>query len=410
FLTTGLPEILNGNGETDKTTNTMLIGEILTQYTYDVVHVQEDFNYHATLYEYDTHPYRTATSGGVPFGSGLNTLSNYDWIDFSRTKWGECSDASENDCLTPKGFTFMRVRLEEGVYVDFVNLHADAGIEEGDEEARTANIQQVADYIATWSIGNPIVIMGDTNSRYTRAEDNIPTIVSEGGLTDAWVEFAENGVPPAAGSDALICADDTIATSITQCEIVDKVLYRASTNINLVATGFYYDTDRFVNSTGGVLTDHQAVRVEFAWTWGTYRQSDLYGGPHGTWFNDVGSLPSNPALSSITLHGGNRLDAVSFTLKDGTVLTHGGSGGDASSLTLASDEYVISAKLCWGKYNDETRNFYAQLTTSTGKTVTTGVETDDCGTASAPDGYGIVGMYGQDGDEMDQLGWIYASI
>lgn len=142
--------------------------------------------------------------------------------------------------------------------------------------------------------------MGDTNSRYTRAEDNIPTIVSEGGLTDAWVEFAENGVPPAAGSDALICADDTIATSITQCEIVDKVLcvwifsaceafmnsslpnrYRASTNINLVATGFYYDTDRFVNSTGGVLTDHQAVRVEFTWTWGTYRQSDLYGGPHG---------------------------------------------------------------------------------------------------------------------------------
>lgn len=80
----------------------------------------------------------------MPFGSGLNTLSNYDWIDFSRTKWNECSDASENDCLTPKGFTFMRVRLEEGVYVDFVNLHADAGVEEGDEEARTSNIQQVS--------------------------------------------------------------------------------------------------------------------------------------------------------------------------------------------------------------------------------------------------------------------------
>lgn len=38
----------------------------------------------------------------------------------------------------------MRVRLEEGVYVDFVNLHADAGVEEGDEEARTSNIQQVS--------------------------------------------------------------------------------------------------------------------------------------------------------------------------------------------------------------------------------------------------------------------------
>lgn len=66
--------------------------------------------------------------------------------------------------------------------------------------------------------------MGDTNSRYTRTEDNIPTLVSEGGLTDAWVEFAENGVPPAAGANASVCPDDTIATSITECEIVDKVL------------------------------------------------------------------------------------------------------------------------------------------------------------------------------------------
>lgn len=87
----------------------------------------KDFNYHAYIYETDTHPYRTATSGGVPFGSGLNTLSNFDWINFERVKWETCSDASSADCLTPKGFTFMRAVVDDGIYVDLYNLHADAG-------------------------------------------------------------------------------------------------------------------------------------------------------------------------------------------------------------------------------------------------------------------------------------------
>jgi hypothetical protein len=34
---------------------------------------------------------------------------------------------SSADCLTPKGFTFMRLKLAEGVFIDAVNLHADAG-------------------------------------------------------------------------------------------------------------------------------------------------------------------------------------------------------------------------------------------------------------------------------------------
>jgi len=37
------------------------------------------------------------------------------------------SNASGADCLTPKGFTFMRMVVSEGVYVDFYNLHEDAG-------------------------------------------------------------------------------------------------------------------------------------------------------------------------------------------------------------------------------------------------------------------------------------------
>ncbi len=44
-----------------------------------------------------------------------------------RIKWDDCSNASGDDCLTPKGFTFMRLQVDDGVYIDTYNLHADAG-------------------------------------------------------------------------------------------------------------------------------------------------------------------------------------------------------------------------------------------------------------------------------------------
>ncbi|CAE6400504.1 unnamed protein product [Rhizoctonia solani] len=388
----GLPEILNGNGESgDKTTNTMLIGQDFAKYNYGVIHVQEDFNYHATLYQYDTHSYRTATSGGVPFG---------------RIKWDTCSNASESDCLTPKGFTFMRLRIDEGVYIDFINLHADAGTEAGDETARTANIKQVADYINANSAGNAVIIFGDTNSRYTRSEDNIRLFSTQNGLTDAWVQ-AIGGIPPAAGSDALVCPNG-VPTDI-KCEVVDKIFFRGSKFMTINSSGFYYDTARFLSTDLATLTDHNPIRVEFTWSLAsTLRQSDLYGGPHGTWFNDLTSLPSSPKVASVTLRGSSRLDAIAIKLASGALFSHGGTGGTAYSLSLSSGENISSVKLCWGQYNSQTRNFYALVTTSAGRTVSAGTTTNDCAIATAPSGFGVVATYGQSGDEIDQLGFIYA--
>ncbi|MCK9904876.1 hypothetical protein MXD63_33205 [Frankia sp. Cpl3] len=120
----GLPEALS-DAPTPRAESTTAIGQRLAPY--DVVQVQEDFNYHANLYASDTHPYRTPTSGGVPFGGGLNTLSDFSYSDLARVAWNNCSTFDSADCLTPKGFTLKRIRLGEGIYVDFYNLHADAG-------------------------------------------------------------------------------------------------------------------------------------------------------------------------------------------------------------------------------------------------------------------------------------------
>ena len=243
FNVAGLPAILNGNEVPgDKANNSEAIGAKFAEYGYDVIHVQEDFNYHAYIYKTDNHPYRTATSGGAAIGSGLNTLANYPWVDFERVKWETCSDASGADCLTPKGFTTMRVRFDEGVYVDFYNMHTDAGYglptskkkkkkpiqilicrssETDDVKARSANLQQVADYIGKNSAGNAVLVFGDTNARYTSSGENIRVFGTEQNMTNPWVELILNGVEPTEGTDPWMCDNPTTNNT---CETVDKIL------------------------------------------------------------------------------------------------------------------------------------------------------------------------------------------
>lgn len=411
FNVAGLPAFLNGNDVPgDKTANTARIGQLFAQYDTDIIHVQEDFNYHATLYANDDHPYRTATSGGVPFGDGLNTLSNFDWVDFERTKWATCSDASGSDCLTPKGFTFMRMKVSEGVWVDVYNLHADAGTETADNAARAANLRQVSQQITNNSAGNSVLVFGDTNSRYSRADD-IPRVFStDNGMTDAWVQLAKGGTAPAAGSDALLCDNPSATTS---CEIVDKLWYRGSPSLTLTATKFQYAGSQYLQTNGSVLSDHDPVLVDFKWTVSDkLRISDPYGGPHGTFYNDVSTLStiSSPTASSITIRGANRVDAVSITLSSGQTFTHGGTGGTAYTLKLNAGESFASATICQGKYSDSTRVFYMQVTTSAGRTVAAGTNSGDCVTRSAESGWGIVGFTGRAADELDRVALVYGKL
>lgn len=50
FNVAGLPEVLQSNDESgDKETNSGLIGSYFAAYDFDVIHVQEDFNYHAYI-------------------------------------------------------------------------------------------------------------------------------------------------------------------------------------------------------------------------------------------------------------------------------------------------------------------------------------------------------------------------
>ncbi|GHC53530.1 jacalin-like lectin [Streptomyces violaceochromogenes] len=402
-LTYNIAGLPLGLGDSDPETNTPLIGQRLGPY--DIVNVQEDFNYHASLYANDKHPYRTATSGGAAFGDGLNTLSNQSFEDFQRVKWNQCTGTN---CLTPKGFSLARVRMAEGVFVDLYNVHTNADSDDAALAARRANIEQLSDFIQVNSAGTAVIVMGDTNTRYTRAGDNIRTLLSENGLKDPWVDLVKGGRPPAQGSDALVC---DAAAPTNDCEVVDKVLYRGSKLVNLTATRYTNDWASFLRSDGKHLSDHFPHRVDFSYTLDSaLRASDFFGGPHGTAFNDADDLPATPSPRTLTLRGSARLDGVSLTHDGGPALTHGGTGGTATSLTLASGEHLTSVKLTQGQKDGRTRIFSASFTTDKGRTLSAGTATSDAKTFTAPAGRQIVGFTGRAGDEIDKLGVVYAAI
>lgn len=292
-------------------------------------------------------------------------------------------------------------------FIDFYNLHADAGVTAADEESRNSNINQVLTYAQTWSAGNAVIIYGDTNSRYTRTLDTAIVDLLDAGFTDPWVQHARGGVVPTVES---LCDNPQAYGNIT-CETVDKVFYRSSPLVDLSADTFEYVSTWFLTSNGTTLSDHNPINVNLTWTAGSsLRQSGYWGGPHGDWFTDVETLSSiaSPTVSELVFRGNERLDSVGVVLSDGTSLTHGGTGGNEATLTLADGEYWTSATLCQGQYDSHTRNFYILATTSAGKTLSSGMKTSDCASFEAPDGWGIVGFLGQDGDEIDQLAFVYA--
>lgn len=367
---------------------------------YDLVHVQEDFNYHGRLAAEDPHPFETVTSGIAGIGSGLNTFSAFPFSDLDRVRWGRCAGT---DCLTPKGFTRTRMRLAEGAYLDAYNVHANAGTGIADLSARRANITQLSEYIARNSAGNAVLVMGDTNTRYTRAADNIRDLATRNGLTDAWVQTQRAGVPPAAGDPALVCDENAVTSS---CEVVDKILFRGSRAITLTLTAYANDHAGFVDAAGKPLSDHYPIAARFSWSLNPdLRITDQSGGPHGAPFTDVDVLePATPR--AVSLRAGAWVDQVALTTAGGNVLAHGGSGGAPASLTLGPGEVITSLRVDRARRHGRTRVFYVAFTTSTGRTLAGGRPTADTTTYAAPPGWQITGLHGRASGIVDRLGAI----
>ncbi|EGZ21317.1 hypothetical protein PHYSODRAFT_495152 [Phytophthora sojae] len=404
----GLPAILSsGNPEA----NSLEMGRRISDW--DIVNVQEDFNYHSFIYKENTQKYRTATSGGVPFGSGLNTLSRlpFSVLGLERVRWAECSNDESADCMTPKGFTLQGVQLADGVTIDVYNLHADAGTSQTDQKARASNLQQLGDYIKENSAGNAVIVMGDTNTRYTRSLDTIAEFVAEQNLTDGWIEYVRKGSLPKKGGDAILCD----ATNMTnKCEVVDKIMYRSGKYVSLTLDKWNNENEAFLDKNGKQLSDHPPIASTFSWSVSPdFNLSNAVGGPHGTFFTDLALAEPGQTVSSVTIRGDRRVDAVTLEVSDPTesTLSHGGTGGTPKKLALRSGEYITSMEVHTGKKDERTCVFYLKLGTSKGRAIAGGTPTDDKAKVTAPKGFQLNGFHGRAGETgINGIGAIFTKI
>ena len=232
----------------------------------------EDFNYHSELtaapasnyYNFGAHGGSVSGLSNSTDGLGFACAKRFTMEGGTRVAWnthyGETSDGA--DGLIDKGFRVYTVTLATGVAVDVYVLHMDASDGDNDIAARESQLTQLAAYIKNNHNNRPVIILGDTNCRYTREQLKtmfIDVINADSRFTikDAWVEHMWNGVYPTYGSNAMM----THAYGDQKGEVVDKIFYINTTesNLTLKANSYLHDTSVAVS-------DHYPVVVNFTLT------------------------------------------------------------------------------------------------------------------------------------------------
>lgn len=276
---------LNSDGkEADGAT---AMGQKMRTMGYDFIAASEDFNYNDEIMAQIGGIYNQGTHRGKIDGSlgtvakylARETLFNTDGLNFfwkktlgasneSWTAWYEHYGYTDNeaDGLINKGYRYYLATLADGTQIDIYILHMEAGSETGDIAARATQLTQLANAILASNNGRPIVIMGDTNCRYTRdalKSRFIDVIDADPRFTikDAWVEHGRQGIYPT-GTNSIMASEQ----GYRKGEVVDKVFFINNTqsSIRLVAECYRQDLS-FINDAGEPLADHWPCVVDFSY-------------------------------------------------------------------------------------------------------------------------------------------------
>lgn len=283
------------------------IGEKLLESGFDVVGVSEDFNYHNNLWDaawnngQSVHYNATTHRGSITAGLGAvgdylgkkpvldsdglclfyrvgvvdqNVLENTEaW-----TQWNDHYGYDDHgaDGLIKKGFRYYLVTLADGTEIDLYTMHMDAESDKEDCDARSSQLKQIVSVIKGTDNKRPIVIIGDSNCRYTRdtvKKDLIDAINSDERFTirDPWIQYGRNNAYPGYGASSIMASTE----GYLQGEVVDKIWYVNNTesNIRLFAETYAQDLS-FVASEnvegaslkqGSPLCDHKPCVVTFSY-------------------------------------------------------------------------------------------------------------------------------------------------
>lgn len=262
---------------------------------WDLFALSEDFNFENELkaglgdgkYTFGTHRgemYNKIDVLTSPFDTdGLNIMvRNESGITFSGETYVRFTDSygktsNGSDELIKKGFRYYLLDFGDGLTADLYIHHMDAETDPDSNAARESNVKQVIEYIldrdAQGQNTRPILIMGDTNCRYTRDNlqewvfNTVNNYTDANGLQpyqvrDPWVDFQWFGIPPKLGSPSLMVG----TYGAQKGEVVDKVWYinnKKANGVQLIANSFLNDEGFKSNDPGVAFADHPPIVIDF---------------------------------------------------------------------------------------------------------------------------------------------------
>lgn len=283
------------------------IGQRLLKSGFDVVGVSEDFDFHNQLWDaawnggnpYEIH-YNSGTHRGKlqDAASAAGVLTKYmnkepiidsDGLCFfyrhdllsangnqvvtpsneTFVKWNDHYGYTDSgaDGLIKKGYRYYLLTLADGTEIDLYTMHMDAESSVGDNEARESQMRQLVSAIRATNNGRPIIIIGDSNCRYTR--DKVKELLIDGlnaderfTCRDPWIQFGRDNTYPAYGTGSIMAS----ANGYLKGEVVDKIWYvnNKDCNIRLVAETYAQDLS-FVTEERKPLCDHKPCVVTFSY-------------------------------------------------------------------------------------------------------------------------------------------------
>ena len=289
----GLPKkisLFTINGDGPGSDGTKNISKKIASDNWDFVGFSEDFAYHteltSSLSGWTFGKYRgnisskaltsTIDTDGLGFAARNATcsFSNENIVKFTSSSGGLTSGA--NTCIK-KGFRHYVMTLADGTQIDVIITHMNTYSSSGSGHinAQHAQLKQIAQYVNGLKANNrPIIIMGDTNCRYTRHDFQTyfwGVLDSSFEVKDPWVEFQWDGVYPTYGGKSLMVSDatgtdsktDIICENTQKGEVVDKIIYinNPDAPVQISANSYLRDYDGYNG-----LADHMPIVVEFSYT------------------------------------------------------------------------------------------------------------------------------------------------
>ena len=273
----GLPSLINNDGPGSN--GTKLISTYLKNKDYDIIGISEDFEYHDELksdmagYSWGTYRgsvnvlnlFSPANTDGLELAWNTNTVSvtNESW-----TQWSH-SESGDGNQYIKKGFRHYDMTLDGGQVIDVYVLHMDAG---DVPQSREQQWSQMADVVNAANPNRPKLIIGDTNSRWTREDIGANFVNRLNGFSvgDPWVKFWRGGVFPKPGTGDL--TDKSDPANLSNYEVVDKLLYLNPTYaegaLQLSPKYFRLEQDYTYGTVDGsgntkALGDHRPAVAEF---------------------------------------------------------------------------------------------------------------------------------------------------